>query len=198
MPTTADETSTCIDYLARVMKAPWIRDTARAPAGRGTTGAWTGPQHPRAVLGAEVAARETSGAEQRLRAAGSPAVRTLEELDSDHQPAADRARPHRLAAGGHPAEAGNLAPPGPPGTGKTHRTGRPGHRRLPPTNPRRVQHRRRPGHPPPTSPPHRPPRHRDARTRPAPAADHRRGRPPAPRRRRREKGSGWFGLIPNV
>lgn len=87
MPTTADETSTCIDYLARVMKAPWIRDTARAPAERSITGAWTGPQHPRAVLEAEVAARETSGAKQRLRAAGFPAVKTLEESNSDHQPA---------------------------------------------------------------------------------------------------------------
>ena len=120
MPTAADETFTRIDYLARVMKAPRIRDTARALAERSTTEAWTGPQYLQAVLEAEVAAREASGAKLRLRAAGFPAVKTLEEFNFDHQPAADRAQLHRLAAGGYLGEAGNVVLLGPPGTGKTH------------------------------------------------------------------------------
>ncbi len=120
MPTAADETFTRIDYLARVMKAPRIRESARRLAGQAAAQAWTGPQYLQAVLEAEVAAREASGAKLRLRAAGFPAVKTLEEFNFDHQPAADRAQLHRLAAGGYLSEAGNVVLLGPPGTGKTH------------------------------------------------------------------------------
>ena len=120
MPTAADETFTRIDYLARVMKAPRIRESARRLAGQAAAQAWTGPQYLQAVLEAEVAAREASGAKLRLRAAGFPAVKTLEEFNFDHQPAADRAQLHRLAAGGYLTEAGNVVLLGPPGTGKTH------------------------------------------------------------------------------
>ena len=120
MPTAADETFTRIDYLARAMKAPRIRESARRLADQAAAQSWTGPQYLQAVLEAEVAAREASGAKLRLRAAGFPAVKTLEEFNFDHQPAADRAQLHRLAAGAYLTEAGNVVLLGPPGTGKTH------------------------------------------------------------------------------
>ena len=76
MPTAADETFTRIDYLARVMKAPRIRESARRLADQAAAQAWTGPQYLQAVLEAEVAAREASGAKLRLRAAGFPGGET--------------------------------------------------------------------------------------------------------------------------
>ena len=45
MPTAADETFTRIDYLARVMKAPRIRESARRLADQAAAQAWTGPQY---------------------------------------------------------------------------------------------------------------------------------------------------------
>ena len=62
MPTAADETFTRIDYLARVMKAPRIRESARRLADQAAAQSWTAPQYLQAVLEAEVAAREASGA----------------------------------------------------------------------------------------------------------------------------------------
>jgi DNA replication protein DnaC len=38
------------------------------------------------VLEREVSARNASGAEQRIRAAGFPARKTLDDFDWDHQP----------------------------------------------------------------------------------------------------------------
>ena len=71
------------------------------------------------MLEREVSARNASGAELRIRAAGFPARKTLEDFDFDAQPAA-RNQAGALASGAFLAKARNVVLLGPPGTGKTH------------------------------------------------------------------------------
>ena len=71
------------------------------------------------MLDREVAARNASGAQLRIRAAGFAARKTIEEFDWDAQPAV-RQQIAALASGGFLTEARNVVLLGPPGTGKTH------------------------------------------------------------------------------
>jgi DNA replication protein DnaC len=73
-----------------------------------------------AVLAVESNARAESGARQRIRYAGFPAIKTITDFDFTAQPALDRAQIARLEGGGWLAEARNVMLLGPPGTGKTH------------------------------------------------------------------------------
>ncbi|GAC55830.1 putative transposition helper protein [Gordonia hirsuta DSM 44140 = NBRC 16056] len=59
-----------------------------------------------------------AGTQLRIRAAGCPARKTIEQFDWDAQPAV-RKQTAALASGGL-AEARNVVLPGPPGTGTTH------------------------------------------------------------------------------
>jgi hypothetical protein len=78
---------------------------------------WTHEDDLAAVLEREVAARNASGAELRIRAAGFPPRKTL--VDWDHQLAV-RQQVAALATGAFLTEARNVVLLGPPGTGKTH------------------------------------------------------------------------------
>jgi len=71
------------------------------------------------VLEREVSARNASGARLRIRAAGFPAVKTIEDFDWDQQSAV-RQQVASLASGAFLLEARNVVLLGPPGTGKTH------------------------------------------------------------------------------
>ena len=71
------------------------------------------------MLDREVSARSASGAQLRIRAAGFPARKTLEDFDFDAQPAI-RQQIAALASGAFLTEARNIVLLGPPGTGKTH------------------------------------------------------------------------------
>jgi DNA replication protein DnaC len=97
--------------VARVVASP-LADQAR-DAG------WTHEDYLAAVLDREVAARNASGAQLRIRAAGFPARKTLEEFDWDAQPTA-RQQVAALASGAFLTQARNVVLLGPPGTGKTH------------------------------------------------------------------------------
>ena len=115
----ASESIKQIHYLAAALKAPRITETAQRLAEQARDAGWTHEDYLAAVLEREVSARNASGAELRIRAAGFPARKTLEDFDFDAQPAI-RTQVGSLASGGFLTEARNIVLLGPPGTGKTH------------------------------------------------------------------------------
>jgi DNA replication protein DnaC len=108
-----------LTYLASALKAPRITESAARLADHARDAGWTHEESLAAVLDREVAARNASGAQLRIRAAGFGARKTLEEFDWDAQPSV-RQQIAALASGGFLAEARNVVLLGPPGTGKTH------------------------------------------------------------------------------
>lgn len=109
-----------VAYLSRALKAPRIRATATRLAEQARTEGWTHEHYLAAVLSAEVSSREASGSETRIRAAGFPARKTIEEFAFTTGLGTKRDQVHHLATGAYLAEAGNVVLLGPPGTGKTH------------------------------------------------------------------------------
>ena len=105
-----------IAYLAAALKAPRIAESAARLAGQARDAGWTHEDYLIAVLDREVAARNASGAQLRIRAAGFPARKTLEEFNFDHQPGIRRDDITPLAAGHYLTEARNVVLLGPPGT----------------------------------------------------------------------------------
>jgi DNA replication protein DnaC len=108
-----------LTYLAAALKAPRITEAAARLADHARDAGWTHEEYLAAVLDREVAARNASGAQLRIRAAGFGARKTLEDFDFDAQPAV-RQQIAALASGGFLTEARNVVLLGPPGTGKTH------------------------------------------------------------------------------
>jgi DNA replication protein DnaC len=108
-----------ISYLAGALKAPRITEAATRLADQARDAGWSFEDYLAAVLEREVSARNASGAELRIRAAGFSARKTLEDFDWDAQPAT-RQQFAALASGGFLLEARNVVLLGPPGTGKTH------------------------------------------------------------------------------
>jgi len=113
------DTTKQLTYLAGALKAPRILDVAGRLADQARDAGWTFEDYLAAVLEREVSARNASGAELRMRAAGFGARKTLEDFDFDAQPAV-RNQVAGLASGGFLTEARNVVLLGPPGTGKTH------------------------------------------------------------------------------
>ena len=109
-----------IQFLARALKAPRIQDCAERLAAQARDSGWSHEHYLAAVLDREVSARDASGANLRIRAAGFPARKTIEDFVFDHQPAIKRDTITHLAGNHYLAEAGNVVLLGPPGTGKTH------------------------------------------------------------------------------
>src|SRR5215211_7832148 len=116
---TTPESIKQIHYLAAALKAPRITEVAQRLADHARDTGWTHEDYLAAVLEREVSARNASGARLRIRAAGFPARKTLEDFDFDAQPAS-RQQVGALASGGFLTEARNVVLLGPPGTGKTH------------------------------------------------------------------------------
>ncbi|WP_256840358.1 IS21-like element helper ATPase IstB [Ornithinimicrobium faecis] len=108
-----------ITHLAAALKAPRITESATRLAEHARDAGWTHEDYLAAVLEREVAARNASGAQLRIRAAGLAAAKTLDDFDFEHQPAA-RTPVQALASGAWLAEHRNVVLLGPPGTGKTH------------------------------------------------------------------------------
>jgi DNA replication protein DnaC len=117
--TGSDDTMKQLRYLAAALKAPRITEAAQRLAEQARGANWTHEDYLAAVLEREVSARNASGARLRIRAAGFPAVKTLEDFDFDAQPAI-RQQIAALASGAFLTEARNIVLLGPPGTGKTH------------------------------------------------------------------------------
>ncbi len=108
-----------LHYLAASLKAPRITEAATRLADQARDANWSFEDYLAAVLEREVSARNASGARLRIRAAGFPAPKTLEDFDFDAQPAL-RQQISSLASGAFLTEARNIVLLGPPGTGKTH------------------------------------------------------------------------------
>ncbi|MBF0817164.1 AAA family ATPase [Microbacterium paludicola] len=108
-----------LTYLAGALKAPRILEAAERLAEQARTASWSFEDYLAAVLEREVSARNASGARLRIRAAGFPAVKTIEDFDWDQQPTV-RQQVAQLASGAFLHEARNVVLLGPPGTGKTH------------------------------------------------------------------------------
>ena len=86
--TSAAESLKQIIHLAAALKAPRITESAARLADHARDAGWTHEDYLAAVLEREVAARNASGARLRIRAAGMPAVKTIEDFDFDQQPTA--------------------------------------------------------------------------------------------------------------
>lgn len=108
-----------VTHLAAELKAPRISQAAARLAEHARDAGWTHEDYLAAILEREVAARNASGAQLRIRAPAFPAVKTLEDFDFDQQPAA-RTPVQALASGAWLTEHRNIVLLGPPGTGKTH------------------------------------------------------------------------------
>ena len=119
MATKTTDAAKQLTYLAGALKAPRILDVAGRLADQARDSGWSFEDYLAAVLEREVSARNASGAEIRMRAAGFGARKTLEDFDFDAQPAV-RNQIAALASGGFLTEARNVVLLGPPGTGKTH------------------------------------------------------------------------------
>ncbi|PPI88995.1 IS21-like element helper ATPase IstB [Nocardia nova] len=109
-----------IEYYANALKAPRVRDSAARLAEQARDSGWSHEEYLAAVLSREVSSRESSGAEMRIRGAGFPARKGIEEFNFDHQPALKRDTIAHLSTGAFIDKAQNVVLLGPPGTGKTH------------------------------------------------------------------------------
>src|SRR3954454_17367734 len=95
-----------ITYLAAALKAPRITEAAARLADQARDAGWTHEDYLAAVLEREVSTRNASGAAQRIRWAGFPARKTLDDFDWEHQPAV-RQQVAALASGAFLTEARN-------------------------------------------------------------------------------------------
>jgi DNA replication protein DnaC len=117
---TGRDTTSEIAYLTRVLKAPTLRDAVPRLAEQARDQGWTHEEFLAACLQREVASRDAHGAEARIKAAGFPARKTVEDFDFDHQRSVKREIVTHLAALDFIVAKDNAVLLGPPGTGKTH------------------------------------------------------------------------------
>ncbi|MBB6440264.1 IS21-like element helper ATPase IstB [Streptomyces candidus] len=109
-----------IAYLTRSLKAPALRDSVARLADRARSEGWTHEEYLAACLQREVAARDSHGAEGRIRAARFPSRKSLEDFDFDHQRSVKRETISHLGTLDFVVGKENVIFLGPPGTGKTH------------------------------------------------------------------------------
>jgi DNA replication protein DnaC len=113
-------TASELAYLSRALKAPRISAVSGRLAERARDEGWAYEVYLAAVLGEEVAARDSHGGSARVKAARFPAVKTLDDFDFTVQTSVSRQLIAHLAQLDFLAEAKNVVFLGPPGTGKTH------------------------------------------------------------------------------
>jgi len=109
-----------LPYLLSKLKAPRVLERLEQTAERARAESWPYEQFLESLLEAEVFARDASGARMRIRHAGFPALKTLEDFDWSAQPSAERPLVLHLAQLAWIEERSNVCFFGPPGTGKSH------------------------------------------------------------------------------
>ena len=109
-----------LPYLLGKLKAPRVLERLEQTAALAREQEWPYERFLETLLEAEVFARDASGARMRIRAAGFPQIKTLEDFDWTAQPSAERPLVLHLAQLAWIEEHGNVCFLGPPGTGKTH------------------------------------------------------------------------------
>jgi DNA replication protein DnaC len=119
-PRTARDTAAELAYLARALKTPALAASMERLAERAQTENWTYQEYLAACLVREVAARDASGGELRIRAASFPARKALEDFDFEHQRSVNRQTIAYLGTLDFITARENVILLGPPGTGKTH------------------------------------------------------------------------------
>ena len=110
-------TSSEVAFLARALKAPRIAACAEPFAQRAVDEGWDHQSYLAAVLGEEVAARETHGGQHRVKAARFPQIKTLDDFDFTFQRSVKRQTMAHLAQLDFLTEAHNVVFLGPPGRG---------------------------------------------------------------------------------
>ncbi len=106
-----------IEYLARALKAPRIKDVAQRLSERAREESWTYEEYLDAVLSVEVSQREASGTQLRIRAAGFPMRKSIEDFNFEHQPSLPHSTMAHLGMGSYLATGSNVVLLGPPGVG---------------------------------------------------------------------------------
>jgi DNA replication protein DnaC len=106
-----------LPYLLARLKAPRIAERLAQTAERARAEGWAYERFLEALCEAEVFAREASGARTRIRGAGFPALKSLEDFDWVAQPSAERPLVEHLAGLSWISEAANVCFLGPPGPG---------------------------------------------------------------------------------
>ena len=109
-----------LPYLLGKLKTPRVLERLQQTAERARAEQWPYEQFLESLLEAEVFARDASGARTRVRAAGFPALKTLDDFDWAAQPSAEKPLVMHLAQLAWIDEQANVCFFGPPGTGKTH------------------------------------------------------------------------------
>jgi DNA replication protein DnaC len=109
-----------LPYLLSKLKAPRVSERLEQTAERARAEQWPYERFLESLLEAEVFARDASGARTRIRHAGFPALKTLEDFDWSAQPSAERPLVLHLAQLAWIEERSNVCFLGPPGTGRTH------------------------------------------------------------------------------
>ena len=112
--THAHDTQATIAHLSQTLKAPRINTVYATIAEQARAESYTYEEYLAAVLSVEATARAESGARQRVKRAGFPAVKTIADFDFSAQPGIDRADIARLETGAWVATAENVVLLGPP------------------------------------------------------------------------------------
>lgn len=115
MSTTAELT-----HLFRAMKAPAAARALEKLAERARSEEWSYERFTEALLSTEIASRDASGGQLRIKAARFPARKTLEEFDFTFQRSIKKQVIEHLGQLDFLHARENVILLGPPGTGKTH------------------------------------------------------------------------------
>ena len=106
-----------LPYLLSKLKAPRVLERLEQTAALAREQSWPYERFLETLLEAEVFARDASGARTRVRAAGFPALKSLEDFDWSAQPSAERPLMLHLAQLAWIEEQANVCLLGPPGPG---------------------------------------------------------------------------------